>query len=391
MIAINISGQLKPLKNFELISANVHECKRVKTVMDLYHHIISQKGLSVWVKDASESELFFFRSEIEIVKKTQYLYGEFNEEISRRLSSSSSLNSFFSENKFDFFENSLCFENEMVCSGGNEIIDPFQGNFLFEKKSLECSISLRNLVKNQLTMVKIKNRDVERSFIVKNGSLMIDERYMRFCKYLKQIIPSIPCFEIRNFETFGVMEFIDGVLLRDFDPNSPSLDPYLLMESFIGCALPLYLCDGADRHYENYIVRQDSLFYAIDFTFLFGNKPRSATDCFGIGTTQELKRYFVEKNLWQELIAKAKKYLLKLRRESSDVCKMARFYFSDLFHERLISKEVEDRLANEELFVSCLDYAMSTTIKNGQRAILSTLAHFLKSEDISHTRSFNLH
>jgi hypothetical protein len=67
------------------------------------------------------------------------------------------------------------------------------------------------------------------------------------------------------------MDFIDGQLLRDFDPSCEYLNPRILMKSFVGCALPIYLCDGADRHYENYIIRHDSVFFAIDF-FLEGNR-----------------------------------------------------------------------------------------------------------------------
>ena len=74
------------------------------------------------------------------------------------------------------------------------------------------------------------------------------------------------------------------------------------MESFVGCALPIYLCDGADRHYENYIIRRDSVFFA---AFLFGRKPKSASDCYGIGTTKVLKNYFVQEHLWDELIMMA--------------------------------------------------------------------------------------
>jgi hypothetical protein len=382
------------LKNFELISTIKSESKRLKTDIDFYRYIIAQKGLCSWVKDALESDLFYYRSEIEIVKKTQYLFGEFHEEVFRRLSSSSLLNGFFSGSMFVFFRNSLLFEKEFAFDE-NQLIDPFLGKILFEKKSIECSISFEKFVKNQITLVNIRNRAVERSFIVKSGSMLIDERYMRFCTYLKQIIPSIPCFNIRSFDDFGVMDYIDGCMLRDFDPNRRSLNPDTLMKSFIACALPLYLCDGADRHYENYIIGHDGLFYAIDFTFLFGNKPRSATDCFGIGTTLELKKYFVERNLWDEAITSAKNYLSQLRRVSGDVCKMAHFFFGDIFHDISVFKIVEERLANEDLFVSCLDYAMSTSIKNGQRAIISRLSNlshlFSKSEDLSQAYSLNLH
>ncbi len=119
------------------------------------------------------------------------------------------------------------------------------------------------------------------------------------------------------------------------------------MESFIGCALPLYLCDGADRHYENYIIRRDSIFYAIDFSYLFGRKPKSATDCYGIGTTRDLKNYFPQHNMWDELLLSALKKLRKLNEISADVCKMAEFYFGDLFHEISVLDVVKERLSNE--------------------------------------------
>jgi hypothetical protein len=91
------------LLNFESIMNS--ESKRFKNESDIYHLIVSRNGLSTWVKDALESELVLFRSEIEIIKKTHYLYAEFNNEMSRRLMESPSLNDFFSEINFDLFRN----------------------------------------------------------------------------------------------------------------------------------------------------------------------------------------------------------------------------------------------------------------------------------------------
>jgi hypothetical protein len=45
----------------------------------------------------------------------------------------------------------------------------------------------------------------------------------------------------------------------------------------------------------------------------------------------KLKKYFVEKNLWNELIVMAKKYLCMLNEVSFDVCKMAFFFLETSF------------------------------------------------------------
>ncbi len=59
------------------------------------------------------------------------------------------------------------------------------GLVLFEKNSLECTAILSSLVKQQMGLLVLKNDSVERPFIIKMGPNLIDERYMRFCFYLK--------------------------------------------------------------------------------------------------------------------------------------------------------------------------------------------------------------
>ncbi len=95
-----------------------------------------------WIRNALESELISLRSEIEIIRKSNYLYEEFHEEVSKRLLSSSQLNSLFAGNKFEIFKNILLFDQENVFDfDANQIIDPFSGSVLYEKKSFECNIS----------------------------------------------------------------------------------------------------------------------------------------------------------------------------------------------------------------------------------------------------------
>ena len=69
---------------------------------------------------------------------------------------------------------------------------------------------------------------------------------------------------------------------------------------------------------------------------------------------------------------------------SQKVCKMAHFFFGDLFHEISAFKVVEERLSDEDLFRLSMDSSVSTFIKNGQRSVLSTFSHFfLESKNLS--------
>jgi hypothetical protein len=139
------------------------------------------------------------------------------------------------------------------------------------------------------------------------------------------------------------------------------------MESFVGRG-------------STYIIRRDSVFFA---SFLFGRKPRSASDCYGIGTTKVLKNYFVQEHVWDELILMALNNLRALNEISQKVCKMAHFLFGDLFNEISVFK-VKERLSNVDLFRLSQDSSVSTSLKNGQRAVLSTFSHFfLKSKNLS--------
>jgi hypothetical protein len=150
--------------------------KRLNYDLNAFGLILAGKGLCLWMKEAVESELVFFRSEIEIIQTTHYLYEEFKEEFLKRRSLSESLNSFFANENFEFFQNSfLVGVNQDI----SEIIDPFNGSLLFQRGPIESA-------KGQVGLLNFKNNSFERSFVIKMGSNIMDESCMRFCSYLKR-------------------------------------------------------------------------------------------------------------------------------------------------------------------------------------------------------------
>ena len=207
------------------------------------------------------------------------------------------MNILLSSANFDWLSKLL--HCQSIDSAENALYDPFDGTKLYEANVLPCSISRTVYTAAELVAIQISNDLLQRSYFLKSGIMAVDESFLGFSRYLKQqFIDGIPCFDFRCLDGYSVMNLVQGMLLRDFQ-SSADLDPVIIARSMVRCALPLYLVDGADRHNENYIIGSDSILRSIDFHFCFGRRPKSASDCFGLGTTKELKNFLVENNAWE--------------------------------------------------------------------------------------------
>jgi len=145
---------------------------------------------------------------------------------------------------------------------------------------------------------------------------------------------------------FALLEFVsDSCSMRDYDLNYLESDDFnqdqeeAFLTTAAGGFVGAFLLGIRDRHKDNLMIKDDYIFFQLDFKHAFNFKTFGIDSCrFAIPTG--FKQKLEKRNAWDNFKNRCVAAHLTLRRHATFIVQLSRFLFKDLFPTEPLEQEL---------------------------------------------------